>query len=212
MKYKRITFILCLIIILGSAILYIGKKGLANIRIYQPGYSIVVDKSRHLLILYLNGDMIEEYAVNMGSVKGNKEAEGDKRTPEGNFRIASINRVVPSHNVGARWILLDTVDRARQDYIKQYGKEGERRIEEFEALHGRIKTEEDILEYNKFHTNTQIWHGVGIHGGRYYKSGKGGNDRTNGCIALANRDLEELFGYLENSASQGRGVPVIVKK
>ena len=156
--------------------------------------------------------MVKNNGDNMGSVKGNKGEKGEKKPPGGNYGIGSIKRVVRSHNVGARWILLDAVDRARQDYIKQYGKEGERRIKEFESLHGRIKTEEGILKYNKFHTNVQIWHGVGMHGGRYYKSGKGGNDRTNGCIALANRDLEELFGYLENSASQGRGVPVIVKK
>ncbi len=212
MKSNKIIFILCLIAFLGSAFLYLIKNGLANIRFYQPGYSIVIDKSQHILSLYLNGELIKEYAANIGSRRGDKRGEGDKRTPEGSFRIANANRVAPSHNVGTRWILLDTVDRAKRDYIRHYGKKGAEWIEEFETIHGRIKTEEDILEYNKYHLDVRIWHGVGLHGGRYYKSGKGGNDRTNGCIALANRDIEELFSYLENGPGYGRGVPVTIKK
>jgi len=53
---------------------------------------IVVDKSRHTRTLYSGAAAQKIYTVAIGSDRnGNKEREGDRRTPEGVYRIASRN-------------------------------------------------------------------------------------------------------------------------
>lgn len=52
---------------------------------------IVIDKRELKLHLYdYNGDQLLELPVALGKASGNKEKEGDMRTPEGTFRVNSI--------------------------------------------------------------------------------------------------------------------------
>lgn len=54
--------------------------------------AIVIDKTAHTMTLYQEGQALRTYAVSLGS--GGLEAkqrEGDKRTPEGTYRIDSRN-------------------------------------------------------------------------------------------------------------------------
>jgi len=50
--------------------------------------SIVVEKSKHQLSLYANGTLVRQYLVALGARPvGDKVRVGDRRTPEGIFRI-----------------------------------------------------------------------------------------------------------------------------
>ena len=54
--------------------------------------SLVVFKSRKKLFLYQNGSVVGEYMISLGSQpKGDKQHEGDGRTPEGSYIINDKN-------------------------------------------------------------------------------------------------------------------------
>jgi murein L,D-transpeptidase YafK len=54
--------------------------------------SIVVEKSRRQLSLYAGKTLIGSYSISLGTNPvGDKEREGDGRTPEGNYRIDRRN-------------------------------------------------------------------------------------------------------------------------
>lgn len=66
--------------------------------------SIRIEKSKSSLILQCNGNVIRKFSATFGaSPKGQKEREGDERTPEGEYRIAS-KRI---HERFHRFMLLD---------------------------------------------------------------------------------------------------------
>jgi hypothetical protein len=176
-----------------------------------PVHRIVVSKSRHTLWLLSDGTVVRLYMVNIGRSKhGDKSREGDRCTPEGRFRIADMQRVKYSPGVGSRWILLDTTATALADYIQHYGSRGVMWIDDFQRKFGPIVTDRDVIEYNRLHPRRKVWRGVGIHGGKYYKSNKGGNDRTMGCVAMADEDITGLFDYLEKTQTGGIGTEVVI--
>ncbi|MGL4381492.1 MAG: L,D-transpeptidase family protein [Vibrio sp.] len=50
-----------------------------------------VDKSKRRMYLLQNGEVIREYRVALGPIpRGNKQQEGDQRTPEGNYFLDFI--------------------------------------------------------------------------------------------------------------------------
>ena len=54
--------------------------------------TIVIDKTAHNLTLYQEGQALRTYAVSLGSGgPAAKQREGDKRTPEGRYRIDGRN-------------------------------------------------------------------------------------------------------------------------
>jgi murein L,D-transpeptidase YafK len=52
---------------------------------------LVVIKSGRVMKAYSNGKVIKTYYVSLGRNSGDKESEGDKRTPEGTYRINDRN-------------------------------------------------------------------------------------------------------------------------
>jgi len=57
-----------------------------------PVDSIVVEKSAHRLALYQRGKLVRTYFVALGQRPvGDKVSRGDRRTPEGSFRIEARN-------------------------------------------------------------------------------------------------------------------------
>src|SRR5579871_4623386 len=53
--------------------------------------SIVVEKKKHQLTLFAEGVPIRTYLVALGNPVGDKQRQGDKRTPEGTYRIDRRN-------------------------------------------------------------------------------------------------------------------------
>lgn len=166
-------------------------------------YHIVIDKSDHRLFLYQGDELIRVYPVAIsGRGLGARSRYDDYLTPEGEFRIASMQY---ASNFGPRQMLLETSAQAIADYRAQYGEEAEALLREWESTHGPLDTIWEVYDYNEAHPGREIWHDILIHGG--------GSDRdwTLGCIALDNDDILELFSLLQRSRYRGIGVPVTIR-
>ena len=136
---------------------------------------IVVLKSQHKLIAYAQHQVIVTYKVAIGrNPTGNKEYEGDGKTPEGIYTINDKNPNSGWHkNPGVSYPNLQDILNAQRS-----GKAVGGNIK----IHG-LKNGQDYL--GKF----QHW-----------------KDWTNGCIALSNQELDELYDHTMI------GTPIEIKK
>ena len=152
----------------------------------HPGgdLSITVFKERQELWLYRGATLAKIYQVFLGSRPGNKRKRGDNRTPEGDYRVVEKKTSDKFHRfLGLDYPNLDDANRA-------YGE-------------GRLTPDQwvEILHANtkgiKPPWNTPLGGFVGIHGigedERRKLRAIGDWNWTNGCVALRNRDVEELF-------------------
>jgi murein L,D-transpeptidase YafK len=159
----------------------LSKKGIVQLPLAEP--KIVIEKSKHTLFLYNGALLVKSFPVSLGRVPhGQKEHQGDYRTPDGTFHISKRNDNSDFHLfMGLNYPNGTVADQAfNQKAISK-------------AMRDRIIAS----ERNK---TTPPWDSplggaVGIHG-----IGKGqglarryGKDWTAGCIALTDRDIEELW-------------------
>jgi len=136
--------------------------------------AIVVIKEAHLLTLFMRGEPVKTYQVDL-SVNwiADKSHEGDRATPEGRYRVAS--RMANLSSVYYKALLLDypnAEDRARFSRARRSGE-----VPPSARIGGLIE----------------------IHGG-----GGRRQDWTTGCVALANTDMDDVFGRV------GVGTPVTI--
>jgi len=132
---------------------------------------IVIDKSNYELYVYDKLGWFATYPVVFGnSSLEDKKMEGDRNTPEGNFKIAN-KRV---HDKWDRYMGLDYPTAESLAKFNQRKQRGE--IPKYASPGG----------------------GVGIHGtwphedfviDRY-------KNWTNGCISLKNEDVEDLYSFI----------------
>lgn len=132
---------------------------------------IVIDKSNYELYVYDSKGWFATYPVVFGnSSLEDKKMEGDRNTPEGNFKIAN-KRV---HEKWDRYLGLDYPTAESLEKFRQ------------RKLRGEIPA------------SASPGGGVGIHGtwphddymiDRY-------QNWTNGCISLKNEDIEDLYSYV----------------
>lgn len=142
---------------------------------------IVVSKSHYRVALYYRKQLIRTYKAVFGpNPNFNKLMEGDRNTPEGRFMIINKNPASKYH----KFMLLNYPNDSAQI-----------RFNRMKAL-------------GKIPPTAKIGGDVGIHG-----IWKGGDDMiemgvgwTDGCIALKNKDVEELFSFV------GVGTQVVIKK
>jgi murein L,D-transpeptidase YafK len=132
---------------------------------------IVVDKSDYELHVYDAKGWYATYPVVFGNKSlDDKKMEGDRKTPEGTYRITAKR----PHNKWSRFLALDYP--TKEDLAK------------FEARKRR----------GEVPAKASPGGGIGIHGtwphegfvvDRY-------NNWTNGCIALKREDVEEIYNYI----------------
>lgn len=142
---------------------------------------VVVSKSRFVLDVYYRRKKIRSYKVVFGPrPKENKMMKGDRCTPEGKFSV------------------LNKHASARYDKFIQIDYPNDSSRVRFEQLKKR----------GAIPANADIGGDVGIHG-----IWKGGDEMidmgvgwTDGCIAMKNKDIEELYGILDV------GVKVFIRK
>jgi murein L,D-transpeptidase YafK len=134
--------------------------------------SIIIDKSDYELQVYDAQGWYATYPVVFGnSSLADKKMEGDRCTPEGTYRIVSKR----PHEKWSRFLALD------------------------------YPTQQDLQKFNErkrrgeVPQNARPGGGIGIHGtwprdefmiDRY-------NNWTNGCIALKNEDVQDVYNYLK---------------
>lgn len=132
---------------------------------------IVIDKSNYELYVYDKQGWFATYPVVFGnSSLDDKKMEGDRNTPEGNFKI--VNKRI--HDKWDRYMGLDYPNAESLERFKLRKQRGE------------------------IPANASPGGGVGIHGtwphddymiDRY-------QNWTNGCISLKNEDIEDLYSYV----------------
>lgn len=142
---------------------------------------LVVDKQRRCLMVYYKKRMLRAYKATFGpNPLNDKRVEGDRCTPEGEFKITSIN------------------PRSKYNKFMLINYPNEKTWATFNKL-----KEAGIIP-----KTARIGGDIGIHG-----IWAGGDDMielgvgwTDGCVALKNKDIEELYSIV------GVGTKVVIVK
>jgi len=138
----------------------------------KKAISLVIEKSKYKLTVYYQKKPIKSYAIVLGAnPKDDKLRQGDKRTPEGIFRVKELYY----HSEWSKFILLDYPN---QDSWRKFLQAKAR---------GEVKVNDDIGGE------------IGIHG--VEKAQDWLIDRkinwTWGCISLKNKDVDEIYPLLQ---------------
>jgi len=136
---------------------------------------LVIKKSARSLELFDDQKLIKTYKIALGfAPAGDKEQEGDGKTPEGEFYVFTKN---PQSNfylsLGISYPAIDDAERGLKDKIISQT--------EHDQIVTAIKNKQTPLQ------KTRLGGEIYIHGGGTE------TDWTWGCSALANEDIKELF-------------------
>ena len=150
---------------------------------------ILIEKSRRRLTLTRRSKTLAEFKISLGFCpEGHKMREGDGKTPEGCYRICSVNRQSKFH------ISLGINYPSKKDALQ--------------ALRGKMICLFDFVKIcaaDMLHLrpswNTPLGGFIMIHG--QSPEGKTG-DWTKGCVALGDADIEKLASFCK------RGEQVII--
>lgn len=146
---------------------------------------IKVDKSERTLYLYDGNILAKEYSVSLGyQPDGDKEREGDGKTPEGEFFISQKAVNPDKKYLGTRWMRLSYPN-------KKHAERGLRN-----KLINRATFNDIIRRIARIETplqSSKLGGGIGIHGGSNYVPGGAAIDWTAGCVGLYNTDAEEIY-------------------
>lgn len=137
----------------------------------KSSYYLLIDKSDHTVRLYDAVDWLIEWPCTFGSKDlGDKLYQGDRRTPEGRFKI---QRMYP-HDKWNKFLRIDYPTKADYDKFKQRKAAGiipaHAKIGGDIGIHGTWPREDWAVDL------MQPW--------------------TMGCISLKNEDLNELYSLV----------------
>jgi murein L,D-transpeptidase YafK len=139
---------------------------------------LLVKKKERRLELYDGEKLIKTYNIGLGfAPAGDKETEGDGKTPEGEFYIFTKNAKSRFYlSLGISYPSVDDAERGLRDNLISK--------QERDAITEAVNSKKAPLQKTKL-------------GGEIYIHGGGAlNDWTQGCIALVNEDVKELFDAL----------------
>jgi len=148
---------------------------------------VYVYKEKRRLYVIQSNVLVRDYPIGLGfSPKGDKQTEGDGKTPEGNFLICV-------KNPASRFIKSLGLNYPDRKHAERALFAGIITPPEFRGIVSAL--ERTVLPPS----NTDLGGQIFIHAGGAHK------DWTNGCIALYNRDMDELFSLA------GVGTPVSIR-
>ena len=136
---------------------------------------IVVKKKERKLHLYDEGKLVKTYDIGLGfAPSGDKEKQGDGKTPEGEFYIFTKNPKSRFYlSLGVSYPSIDDAERGLREKIISK--------KERDQIVKAINEKKTPLQ------NTKL-------GGEIYIHGNGAaSDWTLGCVALDDADMKELF-------------------
>jgi len=143
----------------------------------EDDYAILVDKTQALLYLYQEGTVLKKYKVDLGE-PGDKNVEGDGRTPEGLFYTSAFINYSRFGEGLAMLISYPNLEDAQRGI-----RDGLITESEFQRIKRAID-DESIPP-----GDTNLGGQIEIHG-----AGTGGKfDWTVGCMAITNEDMKELW-------------------
>ena len=148
---------------------------------------IIIRKKDRVLEVYDGRTLVRSYRVVLGfDPKGDKEIEGDGRTPEGDFYVFTKNPQSKFHlSLGLSYPNTEDADRGLQSGIISRA--------EYDAIRDAIAGKR--MPPQKTALGGEIY----IHGGGTE------SDWTWGCVAMRNQDIEQIF------QSVGVGTKVTVR-
>ena len=148
---------------------------------------IVVLKSQRTLELYSGGKLVRTYKIGLGlNPVPDKQREGDRATPEGDFHIFTKNPKSAFHlSLGISYPNIEDAERGLSAGLIPRAQR--------DAIVKAIKRKQGPPQYTAL-------------GGLIYIHGNGASsDWTWGCVALENEDIEELYQAIPV------GTPVTIK-
>lgn len=157
---------------------------------YKSGdnVNIFVDLKTRTLFFKYSDEILKKYIISAGTRTdiGDKEQEGDYRTPRGNFYICSKNIYSPPKGyLGSRWMLLSYPNIEAAERGLDSGL-----IDQ--STYNRVKSAN--LDKRTPPQDTILGSAIGIHGGARPNLSK---DWTAGCIGMYNQDVEEIFEFVK---------------
>ncbi len=150
---------------------------------------IVIWKSNYTLTLYQGDNPVKTYRAVFGKgyQDGDKRRQGDKRTPEGDFYICTMINSKRFY----KFMGLSYPSLKHADYGFQAGMLSQ---DEYLLIKKALAERQQPL------WETQLGGAVGIHGGMpetlLAPLSLAVMNWTDGCIALVNSDMDELFGVV----------------
>jgi murein L,D-transpeptidase YafK len=140
---------------------------------------IVVFKSKRQLELYSNGAVVRTYRVGLGlNPVDDKQREGDRATPEGEFYIFTKNPKSAYYlSLGISYPNIEDAERGLRTGLITRAQHNQ--------IVSAIKRKAGPPQYT-------------VLGGLIYIHGNGaGSDWTWGCVALENEDVKELYNSVD---------------
>ncbi len=179
---KILLFIILLVIIIITGIFIYKNKYPSKTRSHinflpagTTGDSIVVFKEQHRMVVYYRSKELKSYSISLGkNPVGQKQMEGDKKTPEGLYKISGRNPNSKFHLS----LRISYPDKKDIENAKLNGYEPGGDI----MIHG-LPNNMSLLE--DYYLNT---------------------DWTDGCIAVANEEIEELWNVIPDNT------PIFINK
>ena len=170
-----------------SLVHYLNEQNLGSFRTrYNSRYLILVSKGRRRLYLFKGKSLLKTYKIALGKRPcGDKTCQGDRRTPTGEFYICT-------KNPKSRFYLSLGISYPTIEDAKRGLKKGLISKKEYYEIVQAIKAR------RKPPWNTALGGAICIHGGGTWR------DWTDGCIALNNQDIRDLFRMVPI------GTPVII--
>ena len=145
--------------------------------------NIVIRKKKRLLEIFDGETLVRQYKIVLGfSAKGDKRIEGDGRTPEGEFYVFTKNPESKFHlSLGLSYPNAEDAKRGLQEQIISQ--------KEYDAIMKAI--EEKQMPPQKTALGGEIY----IHGGGVE------TDWTQGCVALQNEEMREIYEMIPVGAT-----------
>ena len=139
---------------------------------------IIISKKKRLLQIYDGVTLVRQYEIVLGfAPRGAKKAEGDGKTPEGEFYIFTKNDQSKFYmSLGLSYPNAEAARRGLKEKIITQ--------EEYDAIFKAIA--EKQMPPQKTRLGGEIY----IHGGGTE------NDWTEGCVALENKEMKEIFDQI----------------
>ena len=138
--------------------------------------SILIEKSALRLTVFDGDAGVKSYRIAAGAVIGDKQCEGDRKTPEGDFYICirkTKGQTQYTRSMGLSYPNLEDAERGRRDGLITTAQ--------YHAIAQAIKNN------RKPPWQTKLGGAIMIHGKREDRTG------TLGCIALDDDDIIELY-------------------
>ncbi len=155
----------------------------------KDSFNIFIDLEKRTLFFKYNEEIIKQYVISAGkkSEEGQKEKEGDYKTPVGNFFICQKEVYNPPKTyLGSRWMMLSYPG-------LEAAEEGLKKEMITKDVYNTIK--ESYQDKTMPPQTTKLGSYIGIHGGARPDYPR---DWTAGCIGMYNQDVEEIYKYVKN--------------